>query len=168
MRGSFPSSLLSQYMHAHCPLPSLLRGCLLGWLGVGRGVALSCKLSFSLCEQVGNLSGLWAPRCQPPTACSQRPHHWLSGLRPSHFPCPLFPNPGLSGPLLGQSVLPSHCQAGACGHLSVSVLCPTPPPLPSATCGTNQLPSAPLQPAHTCGLAGLLLPGLSPTVPPKD
>lgn len=112
--------------------------------------------------------GSGPPCCQPPTACSQRPHHWLSGLRPSHFPCPPFPNPGLSGPLLGQSVLPSHCQAGACGHLSVSVLCPTPPPLPSATCGTNQLPSAPLQPAHTCGLAGLLLPGLSPTVPPKD
>lgn len=54
VRRGLPGSPRSQYMHAHHPVPSLLKECLPGGLGVRRGVAYSpVKLSFGLCEQVG-------------------------------------------------------------------------------------------------------------------
>lgn len=84
--------------------------------------------------------GLLAVHHQLPAARA-RPRHWLSSLRPSHSLCPPFP-PLTFWPYLGQSVLPSNCQTGACGHLSVSVLCPTPP----------LAPLSPLQPPTGVGL----------------
>lgn len=119
--------------------------------------------TFSLCEQVGDPHRGSGPPCrQPPAACSQSPRHWLSSLRPSHFPCqPSLPCPLTFWSPLGQSVLPSNCQTGACGHLSVSVLCPTPPPTPLAP--RKHQPAALSAPVATprCGLAGLPLPGFS-------
>ena len=43
VRRGFPGSLLSQYMHSHNPFPTLLKGCLLGRLGVGKGLTLVCQ-----------------------------------------------------------------------------------------------------------------------------
>lgn len=54
VRRGLPGSPHSQYMHAHHPVPSLLKECLPGRLGVRRDVTHSpVKLSFGLCEQVG-------------------------------------------------------------------------------------------------------------------
>lgn len=77
------------------------------------------------------------------TSCLQ-PEAPSLAQRPETFPLSLSPDPGLSGPLLGQSVLPFYCQAGACSHLSVSELCPahTPPlrPPPAAPASCPQCP----------------------------
>lgn len=124
-------------MHAHHPLPSLLKERLLARLRVRRGVALTCRAQHSAFVSRWGIPivalGLLAVNHQLPVARVPVTGHWLSSLRPSHFPCqPSLPCPLTFWPPLGQSVLPSNCQTGACGHLSVSVLCPTPPPTPLA------------------------------------
>lgn len=135
-------------------------------VGAGRGVALTCKLSFSLCEQVGYLPlGCRPLCCQPPTACSQRLHHWLSGLRPSH-------SPSSPPPHSLDFLAPSW--ANRCFHQlsgwwylwSPVCLSALPCPIPTLP-GHLQLQPAALQPALACGLAGLLLPGLSTNPTPQ-
>jgi len=159
VRRGFPGSPGSRYMHAHHPLPSLLKGCLLARLGVRRGVTHSpVKLSFSLCEQVGDLHlGSGPPCCQPPAACSRRPHHWLSSLRPSHFLCPP-PLPRLSGPIW----------ANRCFHPTVRLV-------PVLTCLSQcfalphprPTPLGPLQPPTGVGLLVYHSLASPPTAPPK-
>lgn len=85
-----------------------------------RAPLLSCHSAFA--SRWGISSWLRASLLST-TSCLQ-PEAPSLAQRPETFPLSLSPNPGLSGPLLGQSVLPFYCQAGACSHLSVSELCP--------------------------------------------
>lgn len=155
----FPGSPRPQYMHAQHPLPSLLRECLLGRLGVRRGVVHSpVKLSFSLCEQVGELClGSGPPCCLPSAACSPSEAPSLA-QQPETFP-------------LSLSLLPSPDFLAPSGPIGASIQlsdwCPWSPvclsALPYPTPSSPQLAAA----THRCGLAGLPPPTSPPTVPPK-